>query len=273
MPKFLFWNLNRSDVPELICQLAHDERVDLFILAECGSKPWNLMEALNAERPQYQFPWSNCDHLLFFTRFDSHGLTALFENNRISISRLELPGRPSLTLAAVHMPSKMAFSDESQVFESIELARKIEEVEAREGHQRTILLGDLNMNPFEAGMVGARGGLHAVMSRRVAARDTRVVQQEKCRFFYNPMWNHLGDRTDAGGTFYYENAEPVCYFWNMFDQVLLRPGLLKGFAPEQVRILTEVGGMPLLAGGRPDSKVASDHLPVMVELEWGKNSG
>ena len=144
---------------------------------------------------------------------------------------------------------------------------KVSEVEEREGHHRTLLLGDLNMNPFEAGMVAASGGLHAVPSRRVAQRGERTVQREKYRFFYNPMWNLLGDRGDAGGTYYFEHAEPICYFWNMYDQVLLRPALLEGFRPEQVKIVTEVGGVPLLDGGRVDKDVASDHLPVVVELE------
>ncbi len=145
----------------------------------------------------------------------------------------------------------------------------IDEVEAREGHRRTILMGDLNMNPFEAGMVGARGGLHAVMSRRVAARSERTVQSEKYPFFYNPMWNHLGDSGNTGGTFYYENSEPVCYFWNMYDQVLLRPDLLDGFEPEQVRIVSEVRGVSLLQDdGRPDKEMASDHLPVVLELNF-----
>jgi endonuclease/exonuclease/phosphatase (EEP) superfamily protein YafD len=268
MPKFLFWNLNGSDVSGLLCRMAREELIDMFILAECGSKSWELIEALNAERSDYQMGWSNCERLLFLTRFNSRWLTALFESSHISIQRLELPARRSLLIAAAHLPSKLHFSEESQVFESVQLARMIEEVEASEGHQRTMLLGDLNMNPFEAGMVGARGGLHATMSRRIAGRDTRTVQNEKYRFFYNPMWNHMGDRTDAGGTFYYESSEAVCYFWNMYDQVLLRPDLLKGFAPEQVRIVTEIGGVPLLEGGRPNRKVASDHLPVLVELQF-----
>src|ERR1019366_9368104 len=93
----------------------------------------------------------------------------------------------------------------------------IDEVEVSEGHQRTILLGDMNMNPFEAGMVIA-GGLHAVMSRRVASRMTRLVQKQRYKFFYNPMWNHLGDHGDTCGTFYYEGAEHLCYYWNLFDQ-------------------------------------------------------
>ena len=45
------------------------------------------------------------------------------------------------------------------------------------------------------------------------------------------MWNHLGDHGEAGGTFYFEGTEHLCYYWNLFDQVLLRPDLLKGFAP------------------------------------------
>ena len=39
--------------------------------------------------------------------------------------------------------------------------------------------------------------------------------------------------------------------FTLFDQVLLRPELLKGFAPEQVRIVTEIGGVSLLAGVGP----------------------
>ncbi len=43
MPKFLFWNLNQRDIPELVAQLAHQEGMEVFILAECGSKPWELL--------------------------------------------------------------------------------------------------------------------------------------------------------------------------------------------------------------------------------------
>jgi hypothetical protein len=43
MPKFDFWNLNQRDIPELVVQLAHEERVEVLILAESGSKPWELL--------------------------------------------------------------------------------------------------------------------------------------------------------------------------------------------------------------------------------------
>lgn len=268
MPKFLFWNLNQRGIPDLIARVAWEELVDVLILAECGSSPARMLEALNAERTEYDFGFSSCPRLRVFTRFDAGMMPPLWESERITIRRLTLPGRHAVLVAGVHLPSKVNVSEESQVFESIHLARAIDEVEKQEKHRRTLVMGDLNMNPFEAGVVGARGGLHAVASREVAQRFVRTVQRENYRFFYNPMWSHLGDRNDAGGTYYYDGGEAVCYFWNMYDQVLLRPALTFRFAPEHVRILTEAGGVPLLAQGRPDRSVGSDHLPVVVELEF-----
>lgn len=171
-------------------------------------------------------------------------------------------------MAAAHLPSKVNFTEESLLVESVHLAQSINKVETSEGHARTILLGDMNMNPFEAGMIAA-GGLHAVMSRKVAHRKTRTVQHHKYKYFYNPMWGHLGDNGEAGGTFYYEGADSLCYYWNLYDQVLLRPALLNGFAPENVRIPTSIRGHSLLQeDGRPDKEMSSDHLPVMLELTF-----
>src|ERR1035437_8682412 len=222
MPKFLFWNLNRRDLHGFVRNLARQENADVVILAECPTPPARLLEELNADSPDYQYAPGNCGHLLFFTRFDSRFLTPLFESHRISIRRLVLPGCQSILVAAAHLPAKITFPEPSQMIETVHLAQSIDEVEISEGHQRTIVLGDLNMNPFEAGMVIA-GGLHAVMSRRVAARQTRTVQRQKYKFFYNPMWNHLGDNGEAGGTFYYEAGEHLCYYWNVFDQFCCGP--------------------------------------------------
>jgi hypothetical protein len=267
--RFLFWNLNKNDIPGWVHKLALQESADVLILAECSIPPAQLLEQLNADSSDYHYAPGNCGHLVFFTRFDANFLTPIIENHRISIRRLALPARQPILVAAAHLPSKLNFSDDDQIFESVHLAGLIDEAEKSEGHQRTILLGDLNMNPFEVGMVAARGGLNAVMNRRVAVDGPRTVQKGKYKFFYNPMWGHFGDRGPAGGTFYFESGRPVCYFWNIFDQVLLRPDLLDGFAHEQVRILTQVRGYSLLRDdGCPDKTMASDHLPVLLDLNF-----
>jgi hypothetical protein len=110
------------------------------------------------------------------------------------------------------LPSRLHFSDESMIFECANLAKMIEDQEEAWGHWRTILLGDLNVNPFEIGVVGT-GGLHAVMSRDVASRGSRTVQSREYDFFYNPMWAHFGDRQGGvPGTYYYDKAEHVATF-------------------------------------------------------------
>src|ERR1022692_4901300 len=95
-----------------------------------------------------------------------------------------------------------------------------------------------------------------------------LVQRQKYKFFYNPMLNHFGDHGETCGTFYFEGSEHLCYYWNLFDQVLLRPDLLNGFVPENVRILTSIGDSSLLRDGQPDKDTLSDHLPVTLELKF-----
>jgi hypothetical protein len=269
MPKFLFWNLNKSERRDLVCRLARLENVDVIILAESALHTARFLEEINDAPQHYHYVPGECGHISLFTRFQPSLFPAILESHRISIRRLDLPARAKVTVVSAHLPSKMLFGEDDQIFESVHLARLIEQAELHEGHQRTIVIGDLNMNPFESGMVAARGGLHAVMSRRVAARATRKVQQENYKFFYNPMWSHFGDRAGAAGTFYYDSSEPLCYFWNIFDQVLLRPDLLKGFQHEQLRIVTEVDGVSLIKeDGCPDKTIASDHLPLVLEVDF-----
>ena len=123
------------------------------------------------------------------------------------------------------------------------------------------------MNPFEVGMVAANG-LNAVMARKVAQRGTQAVLRRRYPFFYNPMWSHFGDGIEGpSGTFYRNKNEHVTFFWNMFDQVLLRPELLSIFRNAELKILSANGERSLLRNGVPDKKNASDHLPLLFKLD------
>src|SRR2546428_6717218 len=206
---------------------------------------------------------------MFLTKFRAAFLKPVFESSRISIRRLNLPARNEILIAAAHLPSRIHFSEASLELECVFFAREVEKQEQIVGHKRTVVLGDLNVNPFEKGLVGAEG-FHAVMSRDVALRGRRTVQGREYHFFYNPMWSYFGDRPNGPpGTYYYEKADPVNYFWNMFDKVLLRPDLVQNFDSDQVRELTKAGATSLLgSGGRPDKVGASDHLPVLLRLDF-----
>ena len=100
-------------------------------------------------------------------------------------------------------------------------------------------------------------------------RGARTVQGERYPFFYNPMWGHFGDRAGGPPGTLHEKAEHTVFFWNIFDQVLLRPELAVNFRHEDLTILSTVGNRPLVTPiGKPDANHASDHLPVLLRLEF-----
>ncbi len=268
MLTFLFWNTNRKPLVDAIAAIAEAESVDILILAECTASPVELLNILNRKEPVFYFAPGESEEIGVFARFPRQYLSPIYESPRLSIRRVTLPAIDDFSLVALHFPSKIFWSAESQAQECTSLSNTIDEVERQVGHRRTIVVGDLNMNPFESGVVGA-AGLHAVASRAVAARGTRVVQGRTYPFFYNPMWAHFADDRDRpSGTYYYDGAEPVNYFWNNFDQVLVRPDLVAAFRSDQLRILDRAGEISLaLRDGRPDRKGASDHFPLLFTLD------
>ena len=269
MVTFLYWNTNRKGLHKEIHALAEVHDVDVIILSEFVESPATLIEHLNSGRiKDFQFAPGECERIQIFTRFSSSFLRPRYEDDWVSIRQLKLPARLEILLIAAHLPSKLHWSEESQALECPEFARTIIEQEENVGHQRTLLVGDLNMSPFEKGLVSANG-LNAVMSRQVASRKSRTVKSRHYPFFFNPMWAHFGDRHGGPpGTYYYERSEHVNYYWNTFDQVMVRPELMDHFDGAGVRISTKIGETSLLfEDGRPNNRDFSDHLPLLFEVE------
>jgi len=156
--KFLFWNIGRKPLAQLVSELAEIHGVDVIMLAECETDPGAMLQALNrTPETGFHFPASFSEKTMIFTRFSREFLQPAFESERISIRRLALPARAPVLLATAHLPSKLYWMGESQAFECVELARRIEVEEQTAGHRRTILVGDFNMNPFETGLVSSVG--------------------------------------------------------------------------------------------------------------------
>jgi endonuclease/exonuclease/phosphatase (EEP) superfamily protein YafD len=268
MISIMFWNVGGEPRPTQISDLARTYQVDVLLLAEFVDEPADLLRSLNTTDAIYSYaPGRENTRISIFAKFDETFVATTYETDRLTVRRLNPPGIDELLLAVVHFPSKLHWRDESQVQECAILAGDIRRAEAQIGHHRTLLMGDLNMNPFESGVVGA-AGMHAVMSRRIARRETRIVQGREYPFFYNPMWNLLGDETPGpAGTFYHPRSEHKVYFWNMFDQVLIRPSLLDRFRMEDLAIIQHTGEQALLTdAGIPNRAIGSDHLPILVRL-------
>ncbi len=248
--------------------MVQDHQVDIVILAESMINPVDLLSKLNDRSTEYHFsPQVGCLKIQLFSRFEAKFIEPIFEYGRMTVRRLNLPGLTEILICMVHMPSKRDWSAESQADECNRIAEQIRGLETEVGHSRTLLVGDFNMNPFDHGIVSARG-FHAVMSRKIAQERQRTVQGLDYPFFYNPMWNFFGDTTPGmPGTFYFRNAEHRVYFWNILDQVLIRPDLLDSFDVNNLRVPDSVGDLSFLRNGLPDKDAISDHLPIIFRMD------
>ncbi len=267
--RFLFWNLGKKDLRSLINRAVRENDVDIIILAECMSRPEEILSGLNQDITRFHYAFGVCESIGIYAAFPRKFIRPVSEGARFTMRRIQLPLREEILLVAAHLPSKLHWRDESQKQEVISLADDIRSAEVKRKHRRTVLVGDFNMQPFEDGMTGAKG-LHGVMSRQVANRGSRIVQEREYPFFYNPMWSMMGDLSQGPpGSYFYESAGHVEHYWWMFDQVLIRPELVNKTRNDGFRFLTMIGKQSLVDGkGRPDSKVGSDHLPLYFEVDF-----
>ncbi len=266
MATFLFWNTNGKNVQREIVAAAREHDVDVLILAEPNFDITTMTLALNADLDRvYTAPFSALSPLAIFVRYTPPSYAPIYDEGGVALRLIRPPIGREILLVAVHLPSKLHRSEHEQTMLAVHLSGVIRDAENKLGHQNTVLIGDLNMSPFEPGMIAA-SAIHATMDKRIASRIERRVDGKMRSFFYNPMWNWLGDENGrAPGTYFYASGD-ACYFWHMFDQVLLRPGLLDVFSPSNLKILTEVNGHSLIRNDRINRQY-SDHLPIVITLD------
>jgi exonuclease III len=170
---FLSWNVNRRPVHRLIAELVSLKQIDVVILLECTVPVAEILAALSAATGQafhYASSPVQLKTIQVFTKFSRQFIRPIEESSHYSVRHLAAPGCTDLLLAIVHFPSKLYWTEDSQVQECNVLSRMIDSAEKRMGHHRTVLVGDLNMNSFEKGIVGTMG-LNATMVRAQAREE------------------------------------------------------------------------------------------------------
>ena len=268
MATILFWNLNKKQLIADIVWLCRHYDVDILILAESTISNEKILISLNTETDRiYISPDNPTTYLSLFYRYPSESIQLFAGEQRISIQRIQPLISSDFILVALHLPSKLHKSEDDQYWICRRVMQTIREVENRVGHERTLIIGDFNLNPFEKGMVAA-DGFHAMMTQKIVRRQERTFQGEASAFFYNPMWGRMGDLLpETPGTYYYSNSSLINYFWNTFDQVLLRPDLLDYFSQDNLKVISQIAEKRLLTEKETILSSSSDHLPIVITLE------
>ncbi|MBE2213589.1 MAG: endonuclease/exonuclease/phosphatase family protein [Opitutaceae bacterium] len=268
----MFWNTGRGRVLEPLAELCAEWLVDVVILAEPAIELGTLLTTLHRATGRVFVranPWAK-GKIVVVTALPFDRFRPTSDGVDFSFVHFTPPLGPSVLVGGVHLPSRVSQSQDEQVFGAVRMRDAIEAAERTSQHTRTVVIGDFNMNPFDPGVVAA-DAFHAVCDRRIALRGSRTVRGEDRRFFYNPMWNLLGDAPpDPPATYYRADAGHHVQFWEMFDQCLVRPELIP-FLPENgVQIVSSTRNHKLADDrGRPRGREYSDHFPILLTLKKG----
>lgn len=272
---FLFWNIQKKNTFfDAIREALIYEDIDVLMIAEfpADTSVESFMNQINTSPILYKYhyvcPLVKYQKIEIFTRFTDTFIEPVRDCTHFTAKQiLSSISREYITLIMCHLPSKINNADEEQSEFSSNIAIDfINSVEESVGHQRTIVCGDFNMNPFDKGLIKTNG-FHAVMDKTIA-RKKCSLHGEKYDFFYNPMWGLLGDigKGKAPGTIYYNPSKYFNYYWNMFDQVLIRPDLIDVFDCNLLDIVISTKNY-LFVNNNMINRDYSDHLPIKFNLK------
>ncbi|MFA1739103.1 hypothetical protein [Lysinibacillus fusiformis] len=259
---FLFWNVNRQSIGNTIVELVEENDIDVLILAEYVEDIKGLLKEFSeSKRAMYYYEnIPHYDRLKILTSFSTGHIERVKDDKHYMTLRLPHENLGFITLFAVHFFSKLHRNESDFNLKTYKFSSEVLEIENRIGSDNTVICGDFNMNPYEEGMISV-GKLHAFPTKKEARKLKRTFDFEDYKMFYNPMWKLIGD-DEILGTYHYASPHSNGLYWNIFDQVIIRPALIDNFGGltvirnTQKTILADENGI-----------LVSDHLPIMFSLK------
>lgn len=170
---FLFWNLQKDNsFFDVICEMVKENSIGVAMFAEFpNGEQERLLRNLKKVNPSFRYLRSVVPAKVeVFSILPTSELVTIRDEHRFTVKRyISRSLNRTFNLVLCHLISKTNDSDaESNQAEEVRyVVKAIGELEEAEGNSLTIVCGDLNMNPFEEGMVGS-SCFNAVMDKTIA---------------------------------------------------------------------------------------------------------
>ncbi len=275
----MFWNTfknsNKSNINKCISEIIIEKSCDIALFAEYPSEQISkLCNSINLQAYQsYKLipSFGGCSHICGLISNRYKNVTVLHEDNRYAIYKIEI-ATGIILIAAIHNVSKMS----NGTLDQLDILQRIQSdlinQETKFETKNSIIVGDFNINPFEEISVSSNS-LFAIPYREELKNTTAVRQGVKREKFFNPSWKFLSNQKPPYASYYYSNSSSVNYYWNMFDQVIIRPELVSAFNMDVFSIITETKTCQLMLNGKPNKNSFSDHLPIFFNIKEEKING
>ncbi len=272
----LFWNTYKKALTDEVIELVIAHDINFIVLLENTADNTFLVNKLKNIAPAFkQFNTILFNRPKIFSSLPLESVKEIIGHGRYGIFEINTKDYEKALLTITHFPSKMNWGNPNDHFGlCVELRTDIDKAEITANTRNTIILGDFNMNPFEEGLINS-SGLHNTNNKEIALTGQRNFQGRSYEYFYNPMWSFLGDSSKGTvqGTHFFNTYKPLNHFWNMYDQVMIRPELIPFFDETKLDIISSINSRSLLktiSGYTRIDKDISDHLPIKFQIKLNK---
>lgn len=281
---FLTWNIKQNRKAtffKVLNDILQEKSVDFLVLQECNDITYLDKQFIEVTYPALgEQRWVR----IFFrkNRNINYQEPSSYLFNKLLFTEFYISDQCIFSLGGVHLYSARGKSSKQQANQHADLPKLIMEYELRQGHDQTLLVGDFNYNPFDKQM-NDPAFLNAVGSRNIIRNFRNLAgnrhQRHTFPFFYNPMWNKLGDydtqrnQEAVPGTYYWNAKDAEHYYWNMLDGVLLRPSIMDALDGSSLEIITQTTLHSLVRKSIQYDDQSfliagfSDHLPLTFTLD------
>ena len=261
--RVLFWNTHKNqNINTFLTTIIVENSISIVVLAEYADDVNCLKKSLaNHGVNMNNFSSPFCERIVILSSEKN-----VIAGRQTKYASIQIINNEDI-LCCVHLPSQLL--SDHQKRRNIAISRIVNDIINTENEfntNNTIVVGDFNENPYNEGCLSAER-FHGIPVSKETEREKRVVSGEEFKMFYNPMWNFFGDFNYPPGTYYYAGGNSEMPYWNIFDQVLMRPAMRHRFIDSSLKIITSTETKSLIdEKGYPCSEI-SDHLPIVCEIK------
>lgn len=257
----LFWNLKKNSNAQWIKHIIIENNVDIAVFAEYENTDFE--EVIRNLKNQFirHDGKGGCNKITLLCSSNYH-VTVKREQSRYTLYSVYSEVF-SINLVGVHLPSNPYGDANRRRVVIRDLVNDINELENENNHRRTIVIGDMNCNPFDEEMIQIDSFNAVLFKQLILQKELVDFENKRYRRFFNPIIHYLNEDTQSYGTYYYSSGSALIY-WNCFDQVLVRKELCDVI--RRVDIIREINGKKLIKRIKPNDEI-SDHLPLLLNID------
>ncbi len=263
--KLLFWNLNKKDNADLALTCMREEEVGIAAFAEFSHADFSdaKLEGIGCRT----LGFGGCDKVKVIAR-ESIEVLDCFEASRFTVLSMK-SGNSIFVVGAAHLPDRMSSPDsESRLMDIRAMMGEVRGYENELSISKTIILGDLNANPYDKELLHPNAFNAMLFKGIVRNKSSRTWREVEYPFLYNPTIQWLSEESENYGSIYY-SGDCTGPIWNCYDQALVSPELMDCI--NSYSYLKRIGDRDLIAKVRPNGKI-SDHLPLLVDIDLNQVS-